>query len=799
MADVAVLGIKLDTTGVLAGIKVIEGLPLAANRATDAVTGLGKAAKDASAGTIAWGNNVAGAKEAIDRLNASAKPAVTATTGLAKASTEAGIGLLGLDKAAKSGKTSTDIIANSTGLARYELINLGRQAQDVGVSLMGGQAPLTVLAQQGSQIFDVFSSSKTGTVSGFFKQLGSGIASVVTPARLVVGGLAAVAAGGALMYSSWKASTLALDDAARSADLTTRELSKLQAAASFKGISNEDFNKGITGFAKGVYDAKAGMGGLAEVFAVNNKHASDFGGYLGTAADLIKNARNDQQRLVLLQQMGLPATMEWVRLLSGGADGLKRTKDSAVEFAANDNMVASARKFDEAWNRAWTNFGLNSRNAFQKALESGSGLFDRMERLAQNAGNSSIWDRFLPSNHAEIAKAQGITMLSPFQQRFAGDSQNPASSNTALGDGLRADADRRRNQATIDAAALQHDLQMQQQRLGALGQVATVNETVRQSELALTIARNQPGNKITDADVARIQNYAKANALGLIQIRASTDAYNLETSTLGMTTGAATAYAAVQQRINAEKLKGNDLTPLQIAALRNEASALGEAAQRTDNMRFGYDALTNAGQTFSSSIRNSTTALGALKAAGVSALDALSSKLMKMATDNLWTNAFGGSSGGGLGGIISGLFGGSNPNAGGTVLAGSTGNISVGGYSMPQFASGTNSAPGGLARINELGGEIVNLPSGAQVIPHDVSMAMASRVSFPTFLPAGAAPSGGTGSGGPVHVSVPINIDATGADPAAIGRLQQQLATLKAELPSRVVAAVTAAKKQRQL
>jgi hypothetical protein len=728
-----------------------------------------------------------GAVAALGKFSVAGKEAATNASALEKAAADVGKTAGALGGKLKPANDALASVTKNTGLSSNGLLNLSRQAQDVAVSLQGGQGLFTVLAQQGSQIYDVFASSKTATVGGALKQIGSGLAGLITPARAVGLGIAAVAAGGALMYSSWKSSTLALDDAARSADLTTKELSKLQAAASFKGISNEDFNKGITGFAKGVYDAKVGMGGLAEVFAVNNKHASTFDGYLGTAADLIKNARNDQQRLVLLQQMGLPATMDWVRLLSQGADGLKRTKDSAVEFAANDNMVASARKFDEAWNRAWTNFGLNSRNAFQKALEAGSTLFDRMERLAQNAGNSSIWDRFLPSNHAQIALDKGITSLSPFEQRFSGDSKNSASSNTALGDAMRAEADRRRNQATLDKEQVQHDLQMQQQRLGALSQVATVTEQVRQSELALTAARLQPGNKITDADVARIQNYTKATALGVTAIRGQTDAYNLETSTLGMTTGAAVAYNAVQSKINSEKLKNNTLSEPQIAALRSEASALGQAAQNAENMRFGYDSLTNAGQTFSSSIRSGATAWDSLKSAGVSALDTISQKLTKMGTDKLWEAAFGGSSGG----VLSGLFGlGSNPNAGGT-LAGSTGNINVGGYSMPQFASGTDSAPGGLARINELGGEIVDLPNGSRVIPHDLSMAMINRV--PT-------PSGSSGAAsGNVSVTVPINIDATGADPAAIGRLQQQLAQLKAELPSRVVAAVTTARKQRQL
>lgn len=45
---------------------------------------------------------------------------------------------------------------------------------------------------------------------------------------------------------------------------------------------------------------------------------------------------------------------------------------------------------------------------------------------------------------------------------------------------------------------------------------------------------------------------------------------------------------------------------------------------------------------------------------------------------------------------------------------------------LPKFAGGTDFAPGGPSIINENGGEIVNLPTGAKVIPHDVSMRMAA-------------------------------------------------------------------------
>ncbi len=58
------------------------------------------------------------------------------------------------------------------------------------------------------------------------------------------------------------------------------------------------------------------------------------------------------------------------------------------------------------------------------------------------------------------------------------------------------------------------------------------------------------------------------------------------------------------------------------------------------------------------------------------------------------------------------------------------------GFSIPAFATGTNSAPGGLALVGERGPEIVNLPPGSQVIPNNRINAMAGK-------PAGQSQQGG--------------------------------------------------------
>ena len=53
---------------------------------------------------------------------------------------------------------------------------------------------------------------------------------------------------------------------------------------------------------------------------------------------------------------------------------------------------------------------------------------------------------------------------------------------------------------------------------------------------------------------------------------------------------------------------------------------------------------------------------------------------------------------------------------------------------------GTSYWRGGLTAVHERGGEIINLPSGTQIIPHDVSLNMArdfnSKIANRTISPA---------------------------------------------------------------
>jgi hypothetical protein len=72
------------------------------------------------------------------------------------------------------------------------------------------------------------------------------------------------------------------------------------------------------------------------------------------------------------------------------------------------------------------------------------------------------------------------------------------------------------------------------------------------------------------------------------------------------------------------------------------------------------------------------------------------------------------------------------------------------------FASGTNSAPGGMAIVGEHGPELVNLPAGAQVFNNGQSRGMM----------------GGGGNSSP-NVTIVQNNDFSNSDPGSEVRMRQ--------------------------
>jgi hypothetical protein len=791
MADIATLGLAVDSSQVTKAKVALDGLTAAAKPAVVAVENVVDAAKDAGSALVTVSKGGKDAAVAVDgfvkavkpasvetsALDAAARKVVTTMPAVAKSITDTSVAAT---KVTATGKTATESVVEMSdavdGLAvaaptaakhtddlGHAHVGLSSQAmaaqhsmRSLVEAMASGQPISQALAQQLNHLS--YAATGSGGLSGAFKSAAGSLLGLLSPTALVITGLAAVGAAGYLAISSVANMAKQFDDTSRAIGITSDKLHGLEQAAAFKGIDTADFLKAMEKLGASVYDAQHGMGELATTFRANNVHAKDFNDYLGKAADLIKNASSDQQRLQILQSMGLPATMQWVRYLSQGSEGIKKATEEAIKFgnSAEGQMVAKARAFDEAWDTGWKKF----KSGAQSAIVDIAGWLDGLS----SKGTSLLMmlpgiGKNVPTNILRNAIADGngskLTASSNIDDFYKGTGAGQESA----------------GKKTIDPAVLQHQISLEQQHLGLLGQTATAQDAVRAVELQVQAARLS-GVSITNAQVAALKRLASENALGITQIKASTDAMRVEADTIGMSVGQAASYAAAQNAINDARRNGRTLTPENVAQIKAEASALGQAAQNADTMKFAFEGLVRGPmQTFQQQIANGATFFDALKASGVSALNALSSKLMDMAAQNLWKNALGGSSGGGLlsllglGGDTSGAL-----NANGSI-SGAVGGTSVGGAPLiGANAAGTDNWQGGLTRVNEQGGEIMNLPGGTQIIPHDVSMAMANRV---------AAPAGGSGGGGTtaVKVDVGVSIDQDGNLQAYVKNMSQKAAS----------------------
>ncbi len=190
---------------------------------------------------------------------------------------------------------------NATKLGRYELINVSRQIQDTLVSLYSGQSPLTVLVQQGSQGLDILQAS--GVKAGdAFKQIGGIITGVLTPVRLLAGGVLGAAAAVAYFGVQWdnaqKEAERALIGIGQRTGTTVGDINNFaKANASATGLSISEARNAALEFTKTGDIAIAGLHGLGEAIhgyasltggdatEATKKLASAFSGDLAKGAD----------------------------------------------------------------------------------------------------------------------------------------------------------------------------------------------------------------------------------------------------------------------------------------------------------------------------------------------------------------------------------------------------------------------------------------------------------------------------------------------------------------------------------
>ncbi|SNY42461.1 phage tail tape measure protein, lambda family [Pseudomonas sp. LAMO17WK12:I6] len=344
---------------------------------------------------------------------------------------------------------------------------LPAQFSDIFISLQGGQAPLTVFLQQGSQIKDSF-----GGIGAASKALGGYLMSLVNPFTV-----AAAAAGSlALVYYDAEKEVSAFNKA-----LFSGSANSGQTSASLAKISKDTAS--ITGNlsqAKDAVVALAASSGLSQVQFKNLAEASaSISEFTGKGAgevakslgDMGDNATKAAEKISA--QYGLLTSAQYEVIVALDNQGKKQEALDSLSESLNQNAQERLKKYRESLSeveRNWNDIGAAISNAY-----------------------SNVKSSLFPDLNQEIANLEKVLegrKSGGFLSNFFSDELGPDSQSTKFIEAqlksLKQQRDVAASKAEIDATATRQN----QDRIAAESKWASITSKnmSEQKKLALDIA-----------------------------------------------------------------------------------------------------------------------------------------------------------------------------------------------------------------------------------------------------------------------------------------------------------------------
>lgn len=616
-----------------------------------------------------------------------------------------------LDNTFNKAPPKIDNVAKSLNKTRFETANLAAQFQDIAVQLQGGQSPFTIALQQGTQIAQVLG---RGGAGGTLELLKAGFASLLSPVSLATVGI--IALGGAAVSYGMKAIGAVddLDDKLKVHEALIKGLKDAYGEAG-KGVdtsvheavgvletlnklNSESLQKDLKALSQSIITSASTFETLGDAAGITiESTAKKFDAFRAPIDALREGLKN-----------GTPDVLAFRQAVAGIVETSSDQKVRSLGKELLESAVAASKAQLAIEGTAKAFRGLSP--AAIDAAEAGEKFAKAMEKLSGSVTpDLSDREKILKNYNDAIEKA-GSTEERVAASRVKNDQLAVLSANErkkAAEDAQReAESAEKRFQSMLNASSRQNAKSLGQ--ASALGQGDGAIARL-ETEYRLTEAAQQAFGKVTDETKAKISAQAEAagkaaDTIARARVAVSTD-FNMKTAFL------TSEDLQIAQQL--ASIYGNNvpaaLSSSEAAGIR-AANALRTIATTLQDVNRGI------ATDFVQQIRNGATAMDALKTAGTNALGKIADKLAQMAADNLWASAFGGSAGGGLLSLL-GLGVGSVGNYGQAANATGLG-AGTGGLSFPMFASGTKSAPGGLAIVGEKGPEIVNLPKGSEVIPN---------------------------------------------------------------------------------
>lgn len=225
--------------------------------------------------------------------------------------------------------------------------------------------------------------AKMGMIGGSLKGLLAGAS------------VAAVAAFGAAIKSA-VSDAASIGDLADKVGLSTDAIQELSYGAVQANLSFDDLSGSLTKFSKTLGEAQNGSGDLLKTLEANGfdqarVKALSMADALGVVADLVKNARNEQDQLLIITQAFGRGGDGMLEFLKNGSAGLQGFAKDATEAGAKieESLIRKAQQWDDSWAALMLSMKAGLQDFVLTSLfevEKLSGAFDAMMKKSPPTG-----------------------------------------------------------------------------------------------------------------------------------------------------------------------------------------------------------------------------------------------------------------------------------------------------------------------------------------------------------------------------------------------------------------------------
>lgn len=194
--------------------------------------------------------------------------------------------------------------------------------------------------------------------------------------------------------------------------ITAERLQELHHSAKLADVSTSDLDSSMQQFTKRLGEAAASKTNLTKILAANNVALRNADGtirpvndLLSDYADLIKNAKSEQDRMVLATEAFGRSGMTMVNVLKGGRDGLRENAAEArrLGLVIDGDLVRSAEQVNDQWTRFSGIVATEFKRAVLNAVGGIRDANEELEAFAKTLGtvfnaianNITLFERFI--------------------------------------------------------------------------------------------------------------------------------------------------------------------------------------------------------------------------------------------------------------------------------------------------------------------------------------------------------------------------------------------------------------------